>query len=271
MSNFFPPELLAPYQEYIDSLKVPSVGANQFGTNLTLLNTTFSMTEEFVAVYRMHPLLPDKLNIEGQNFTLNEFAFKDARSLVASTGSNTTTKTLLKSLSQTPARILSLRNYPYELYGLDVPGRSEKLNLAEIDITRDRERNLPRYNDARRQLLLEPYTSLSDLTNDSEELELLMSVYSDIEEVDFMVGCLVDKERPEGFAFGIVPYHIFVVMATRRLLSDRFFQEGMTEENYSPWGLNYVQTQTFQSILERHFPELDGKIPANPFSNEWEW
>eukprot|EP00956_Cyclotella_meneghiniana_P004728 scaffold5831_cov40-Cyclotella_meneghiniana.AAC.2 len=206
------------------------------------------MTKEFAAVYWMHPLLPDKLNIEGRNFTLNEFAFKDARSIVASTGSNTTTKTLLKSLSQTPARILSLQNYPYELYGLDVPGRSEKLNLAEIDITRDRERNLP-----------------------SEELELLMSVYSYIEEVDFMVGCLVDKERPEGFAFGFVPYHIFVVMATRRLLSDRFFQEGMTEESYSPWGLNYVQTQTFQSILERPFPELDGKRPANPFSNEWEW
>ena len=99
-----------------------------------------------------------------------------------------------------------------------------------------------------------------------------MSIYSDIKQVNFMVGCLVDKERPEGFAFGIIPYHIFVVMASRRLLSDRFFQEGMTAENYSTWGLNYVKTQTFQSILERHFPELDGtKIPANPFSNEWEW
>ena len=272
LSNFFSAELLAPYQNMLDSFKIPSVGAKEFGTNLTLFNTTFSMTEEFVGVYRMHPLLPDKMNIAGQNFTLNELSFNDPRGMVTSTdGSNTTTKTLLKSLSQTPARTLSLRNYPYELYDLDIPGRSEKLNLAEIDLMRDRERNLPRYNDARRQLLLEPYTSLSDLTNDGDELELLMSVYSDIEQVDFMVGCLVDKERPDGFAFGIVPYHIFVVMATRRLLSDRFFQEGMTAENYSTWGLNYVKTQTFQSILERHFPELDGKIPANPFSNDWEW
>ena len=81
----------------------------------------------------------------------------------------------------------------------------------------------------------------------------------------------MDKERPDRFTFSIFPYHIFVVMATRRILSDRFFQEGMTAENFSTWGLNYVKTQTFQSILERHFPELDGKIPANPFSNEWEW
>ena len=74
--------------------------------------------------------------------------------MVTSTDGSDTTKTLLKSLSQTPARTLSLRNYPYELYDLDIPGRSEKLNLAEIELVRDRERNLPRYyNDVRRQLL----------------------------------------------------------------------------------------------------------------------
>ena len=60
-----------------------------------------------------------------------------------------------------------------------------------------------------------------------------ISIYGDIDQVDFMVSCLVDKERPEGFAFGIVPYHIFVVMASRRLFSDRFFQEGFTAEYYT--------------------------------------
>ena len=82
----------------------------------------------------------------------------------------------------------------------------------------------------------------------------------------------MNKERPDGFTFGIVTYHIFVIMATRRMLSYRFFHEGLTAENSSTWGLNYVKNQTFQSILERrHFPELVGKIPANPFSNKWEW
>jgi len=99
-------------------------------------------------------------------------------------------------------------------------------------------------------------------------LELLKYVYTDIEQVDFMVGSLADKERPEGFAFGIVPYHIFVVMASRRLLSDRFFQEGLTSDNYTPWGLNYVATETFQSIIIGHLPELDG-VPTNPFPNDW--
>lgn len=123
--------------------------------------------------------------------------------------------------------------------------------------------------DARRQLLLQPYKSIDDLTSDREERRLLKSVYSDIEQVDFMVGCLADKDRPEGFAFGIVPYYIFVVMASRRLLSDRFFQEGLTEENYSEFGIQYLTETSFRDILARQFPEMKDDIPSNPFSNDW--
>jgi hypothetical protein len=125
--------------------------------------------------------------------------------------------------------------------------------------------------DARRLLLLTPYKSMDDLTSDKEELKLLKSVYTDIEQVDFLVGCLVDKDRPDGFAFGIVPYYIFVVMASRRLLSDRFFQEGLTEENYSEIGVRYLMETNFHDILARQFPNMKNTIPRNPFSNDWEF
>ncbi len=187
--------------------------------------------------------MPDELDIDGQNFSLHDFSFKDARKLTEK--SNATEVLFLQALFNTPARALSLTNYPYSLYDLNIPGRG-MVHLAEFDLTRDRERNrLPRCNDARRQLLLRPYSSLDDLTDSNEEeLDLLKSVYTDIEQVDFMVGCLVDKERPEeGFTFGIVPYQIFIVTVTRRLTSDRFFQEGLTQENYSLWGINYVMTE----------------------------
>jgi len=195
---------------------------------------------------------------------LGRITFRDARKLIP----DKTTRTFLEAFAQTPARALSLSNYPRQLYNLRI-GNRQKINLAEIDLQRDRERNLPRYNDARRQLFLEPYSSLDDLTDDKDEQSLLKSVYDDIEQVDFMVGCLVDKERPEGFAFGVVPFFIFIVMAARRLMSDRFFQEGLNAENYTPWGLNYVNTNNFNTILERHFPDLQGTIPENPFSNDW--
>ncbi len=267
VSGLFSGVPLGQVEGIINALNVPAVLTNEFDSRLTIQNTPFSITEEFVAVYRMHPFLPDELDIDGRKLSLHEFTFKDARTL---TVKKEATEVLLNALSKAPARQLSLVNYPYTLYDLHVPGRG-KLNLAEIDLKRDRERNIPRYNDARRQLLLEPYASLDDLTDNEEDLKILKSIYTDIEQVDFMVGCLADKERPEGFAFGVVPYHIFVVMASRRIFSDRFFMEGLNVENYSPWGLNYVMNESFQSILVRHFPALDGVVPQNPFQNGWNY
>jgi len=90
------------------------------------------------------------------------------------------TEFFLQALSTTPARTLSLRNYPYTLYDLPMFGRG-KVNLTEIDLTRDRERDLPRYNDDRRQLLLESYASLNEIMDNEEDLELLKSVYKTIQ------------------------------------------------------------------------------------------
>lgn len=233
-------------------------------TQETMFNATFAMTEEFVAVYRMHPLLPDEIQIEGKTFTLNDISFVDSRTLTESVN---TTEELLQAFGSTPARTLSLQNYPRQLYGLEIPGMPQPVNLAEIDLQRDRERNLPRYNDMRRQLLLRPYSSLNDLTDDPVELSLLKSVYTDIEQVDLMVGSLVDKDRPYGFAFGIVPFHIFLVMASRRILSDRFFMEDFNAKVYTQFGYNYVQSGTLRQVLLRHFPELGDRIPGNPFLN----
>jgi len=75
---------------------------------------------------------------------LHDFTFKDARELAIEKNA---TEVFLQALSTTPARTLSstlsLRNYPYTLYNLTIPGRGT-VNLAEIDMTRDRERNLPK-------------------------------------------------------------------------------------------------------------------------------
>jgi Animal haem peroxidase len=233
-----------------------------FGTKDTLYNTSFFITEEFVAVYRMHPLLPESLTVEGTTYSLPNMTFVDARQLQPVQ----TTSKFLKAFCTSPARALALQNYPASLYNLEVPGRGT-LNLAALDIQRDRERGLPRYNDARRQLLLQPYKRLSDLTNNPTELALLKSVYSDIDQVDFMVGSLVDKDRPDGFAFGLVPFHIFVVMASRRIFSDRFFQEDFDALHYTKWGVNYVNNIDLRTVLLRHFPEYKGIIPENPFMN----
>ena len=255
-------ELQLAYRVLGGDQSVPYAGHGN--TKETMFNTTFAMTEEFVAVYRMHPLLPDEMQIEGKTFTLNDLSFVDARTLTTTVK---TTLTLLQAFGSTPSNTLSLRNYPRQLYGLEKPGMPQSINLAEIDLQRDRERDLPRYNDMRRHLLLKPYTSLDDLTDDETELNLLKSVYTDIDQVDLMVGCLVDKDRPYGFAFGIVPFHVFVVMASRRILNDRFLMEDFNAKVYTDFGFKYVQSGSLRQVMLRHFPELKEHVPDNPFLN----
>lgn len=248
------------FQFLIDTYNLP-----HFGDTVAMSNSSFFMTEEFVSVYRMHPLLPDKLTVEESDttYSLNDLSFTDTRTLE----SEDTTSRFLKALGKTPAQALSLDNYPSSLYGLETMNDGV-INLAEIDLIRDRERGLPRYNDARRQLGLEPLESIDDLTTNEDYREKLKSVYTDIEQVDLMVGSMVDEERPEGFAFGVVPYHVFVVMASRRVFSDRFFQDSFVPEVYTDFGIEYVNSEGLHSILSRHFPEFVDIMPSeNPFLN----
>lgn len=264
LSEWFDMGRMEKWKWILDTLITPS-----FGEGIAMYNTSFFMTEEFVAVYRMHTLMPDELTVESgdetstastTSYSLKDLTFADARTLEP----QDTSSKFLKSIGTTPSGTLGLKNYPDEFFDLEMPGGA-KVSLAQIDIERDRERGLPRYNDARRQLLLDPYTSFDDFVADEEDKALLRTVYSDVDQVDLVIGCLLDKDGPIGFAFGMVAYHIFLVMASRRILSDRFFQDMFTEEHYTAFGVDYVNKATFREIVLRHFPEHESIVPENPF------
>jgi hypothetical protein len=70
-----------------------------------------------------------------------------------------------------------------------------------------------------------------------------------------MVGLYAEK-RPTGFAFSDTAFRIFVLMASRRLNSDRFFTRDFRPEVYSPEGLQWVRDNAMRTVLLRHFPEL---------------
>ena len=61
---------------------------------------------------------------------------------------------------------------------------------------------------------------------------------------------------------------IFVVMASRRLKSDRFFTTDYTPEVYTPAGLEWVERNTMRTVLLRHFPQLAPALEGvgNPFA-----
>jgi Animal haem peroxidase len=64
------------------------------------------------------------------------------------------------------------------------------------------------------------------------------------------------ERRPAGFAFSDTAFRIFILMASRRLNSDRFFTEYYTPGVYTRAGLNWIEDNTMATVLLRHHPEL---------------
>ena len=149
---------------------------------------------------------------------------------------------------------LTLHNYPRLLQNLQ-RDNGEHLDLAAVDIYRDRERGVPRYNEFRRLLRKPPVKSFDELTDNPEWRKQLKTVYGDLEKVDLMTG-LFAEPLPPGFGFSETAFRIFVLMASRRLKSDRFFTDDYRPEVYTEFGLDYIQKNSMLTVLRRHHPQL---------------
>ena len=82
-----------------------------------------------------------------------------------------------------------------------------------------------------------------------------------------MVG-LYAEPLPKGFGFSETAFRIFVLMASRRLKSDRFFTDDFRPEIYTPEGIAWVKENNMATVLKRHFPELAPSLAGveNPFA-----
>jgi hypothetical protein len=217
----------------------------------------FSLTEEFAAVYRMHPLLPDEFDIRAAEAdrplgTLHfpEMAGPGSRDVT----SRFTWQDLFYSFGTAHPGAIVLRNYPRFLQSYSRPD-GKVVDLAATDIVRIRELGVPRYCEFRRLLHLKAPKTFAELTDDPGLAADLEDLYGDVERVDLMVGLFAEK-RPRGFAFSDTAFRIFILMASRRLNSDRFFTRDFRPEIYSPAGLAWIRDNDMRTVLLRHFPEL---------------
>ena len=92
---------------------------------------------------------------------------------------------------------VTLHNFPRTLQNLRRDD-GEHLDLAAVDIFRDRERGVPRYNQFRRLLHKGPVKSFDELTDNAEWRKQIKEVYNnDLESVDLMTG-LYAEPLPAG-------------------------------------------------------------------------
>ena len=242
---------------------IPGSPTNHFGV-------PYSITEEFVAVYRMHPLLPDDFQFHSvqddaviDEKTFEELAFRKARPALETVSM----QNALYSLGIANPGAMTLHNFPKSMQRL-VELDNTVNDVAAIDIMRTRERGVPRYNGFRKRLHKAPVTSFEELCANPTWAEQIRRVYdSNIDRVDLMIG-LYAETPPAGFGFSDTAFRIFILMASRRLNSDRFFTADFKPEVYTPAGMAWIADNGFTSVLLRHFPSLRPALRgvANPFA-----
>lgn len=222
-------------------------------------NVNFSHIVEFSSIYRMHSLLPDTVTIANDQVPMVDTIFNKSVDINTKYSQND----LIDSIGKNPCCSLDLSNYPEFLRKLQV--NDTTVDMATVDIYRDRERLIPRYNEFRRQLKLSPIKTWSDLTKDKETIAKLKLVYNnDVERLDLLVGTHLEPKLP-GSIFGDTIYSIFLLHTTRRITNDRFLTTDFKPEVYTQFGMDYVDNTTFRDLIVRHFPELHTSIPDNAF------
>lgn len=126
---------------------------------------------------------------------------------------------------------------------------------------------MPRYNEFRRQLGLNPIQSFDDLTGDADVRKNLKSVYGnapeDVGKLDLLIGTLAEGHRPTGFGFGETMFQIFILNASRRLQADRFYTDSFNEDVYTWEGLRWIDRSDLKTVILRHHPELADSGLAN--------
>jgi hypothetical protein len=186
-----------------------------------------------------------------EELTLNEIAGRRTPAIAE----RLTMPDLFYSFGTSHPGAITLHNYPRQLQNITLDN-GEHLDLAAVDIFRDRERGVPRYNDFRRLIHKDPVRSFDELTDDPQWRSQIKSVYNgDLENVDLMTG-LFAEPLPEGFGFSETAFRVFILMASRRLKSDRFFTDDFRPEIYTEFGIDYIRRNSMLHVLRRHFPQL---------------
>lgn len=271
----------------LDNPRDVNGGVNHFGS-------PFNFPEEFTTVYRLHPLVPDLIEFREyqhpDTIASNRPVVNTVRGKSTEEMRNGRIENWALSMGRQRLGLLHLQNHPLFLQNLEMPhldSASGKLDIVALDIIRDRERGVPRFNEFRRQIGLKTLTSFDDFvdqrlpknspsrkaqeqvvakirevygTHQCDASKIISKAQKDasgafindclghpdgtivdnIEDVDTVVGWLAEYTRPHGFAISETQFHVFILNASRRLFSDRFFTSSFRPEFYSHLGYDWV-------------------------------
>jgi Animal haem peroxidase len=292
--------------------KFTNGGVNHFGS-------PFNFPEEFVSVYRLHPLVPDLLEYRDLNGDPNKIVKKvpvvetfqgKATGFMQSMGMANWGLTI----GRQRLGLLMLNNSPMFLQNLKMTrleSKTQQIDVVALDIIRDREHGVPRFNEFRRQYGLRQMTSFDDFMDPGTRpgsperaqqqatIQTMRELYGqhicdaskiitnaqvnedgsaindclghpngtlvdNIEDVDTAVGYLAEYRRPHGFAISETQFVVFILNASRRLFSDRFFTSCFRPEFYTTLGVDWVNNNGPGAPMMEKGTSNGHKVPVSP-------
>ena len=304
-------------------------GTHHFGS-------PFAFPEEFTTVYRLHAMVPDLIeyrslgrpNVIRNKIPVVETLRGNATAAMRQAG----LANWALSMGRQRLGLLTLGNHPQFLQNLPMPrlhSATGRIDVAALDIVRDREHGIPRYNEFRRQYGLKQLATFDDFVDqrlaaesaERREQERLVgvirevygqhrcdaskvitaaqrnadgseisdcfsqpdgSLVDNIEDVDTIVGVLAESVRPHGFVISETQLQVFILNASRRLFSDRFFTSSFRPEFYTRFGIEWitnngpdgkhmergrpnghqVEVAPLKRVLQRTIPELAPELDS---------
>ena len=210
----------------------------------------YALTEEFVAVYRMHPLIPDDYDLrDGRRRQLVRapgVADLPGRARRRRAGHGGSLTDLFYSFGIAHPGAVTLHNYPAVHAAVRAADDGEPMDLAATDILRTGSCGVPRYNEFRRLLHLRRRATLRGADRRPRDRRASSAdLRTGRHRGRRPDGRACSRERlPRGFGFSDTAFRIFVLMASRRLKSDRFFTTDFTPAVYTPEGLDWIADNT---------------------------
>ena len=151
---------------------------------------------------------------------------------------------------------ITLHNYPRFLQHFDRPD-GIRMDLAATDILRIARAGRPALQRVPRAL---PHEAGRVVRADDDEpgsgRRRFGSVYDGDIERGRPDGRALRGAQPKGFGFSDTAFRVFILMASRRLKSDRFFTRDYTAGGVHAGGIDWVNDSTMVSVLLRHYPSL---------------
>ena len=257
-------------KKYLGRISTSDAVSGITGSATSQTGADYCLTEEFTAVYRLHPLMPNDIQIryckDDRAGRVLKFEADDLNDPDLIVGPNAmknalrdaTLLDLIYTFGVHYPGAVTLQNFPNwmrRMHRRTGAKLEELIDLAAIDILRDRERGVPRYNRFRELFHKPRVHSFEQMTSDPELAKTLREVYGHPDKVDLMVG-LYAEEPPELFGFSDTAFRVFILMASRRLKSDRFYTDDYTPTVYTQAGIDWIDNNNMTTVLLRHFPEL---------------